>query len=367
MAGGTGGHVFPALAVADWLRARGVEVVWMGTRHGMEARVVPEAGIPIEWIQVGGLRGKGLSGWLLAPLRLARALYQALAILMRQRPRAVLGMGGFVSGPGGVASWLMRVPLLIHEQNAIPGLTNRLLARLAKRVMEAFPGSFARSMGAVQTGNPVRREIAELPDPEQRTTSPAESLKLLVVGGSLGAVAINEVVPAAVAQMSAAHRPEIWHQAGQRNLEEARAAYGEAGVEARVEPFIDDMAAAYSWADVVLCRAGALTISELATAGVAALLVPYPHAVDDHQTANARWLVEAGGARLIPQPLLNASYLAEQLSQLQENRAGLRAMAVAARQVAAVDATERVANACLEVAGITLRPDAGALQREGGQ
>jgi len=367
MAGGTGGHVFPALAVADWLRTRGVEVVWMGTRNGMEARIVPEAGIPMEWVQVGGLRGKGASGWLVAPLRLTRALYQAVAILMRRRPQAVLGMGGFVAGPGGVASWLMRTPLLIHEQNAIPGLTNRLLVRLAKRVMEAFPGSFEQTARAIQTGNPVRREIVALPDPVQRALSPTQSLKLLVVGGSLGAIAINDAVPAAVAQIDPGRRPAIWHQAGYRNVEATRTAYGEAGVEARVEAFIDDMAAAYRWADVVLCRSGALTISELAAAGIPALLVPYPHAVDDHQTANARWLVEAGGARLIPQPLLNASNLAEQITQLDEDRTGLDAMASAARQVAMVDATERVATACLEIAGITLDPNADAPRQEDGQ
>ncbi len=355
MAGGTGGHVFPALAVADWLRERGVEVTWLGTRTGLEARVVPAAGFAVDWVQVSGLRGKGWAGWLLAPLRLARALLQAVAILRRRRPRAVLGMGGFVTGPGGVASWLLRTPLLVHEQNAVPGLTNRLLARLARRVMEAFPGSFPAATAALHTGNPVRPAIAALPDPAQRPATADAPLHLLVVGGSLGAVAINEVVPAAVAALAPEWRPQIWHQAGERNLEAAQAGYRAAGVSARVEPFIDDMAAAYRWADLVLCRAGALTVAELAAAGVASLLVPYPHAVDDHQTANARWLVEAGGAQLIPQPLLSAGSLAEQLQRLTEDRSRLRTMAAAARRVAMPLATEQVGAECLRLAGLEPR------------
>lgn len=352
MAGGTGGHVFPALAVADWLRSRGVEVTWMGTRSGLEARVVPAAGIPIEWVQVTGLRGKGVAGWLLAPLRLVRALVQAIGILRRCRPRAVLGMGGFVTGPGGLASWLLRTPLLVHEQNAIPGLTNRLLARLAGRVMEAFPGSFRAGPKVMTTGNPVRKAIAALPEPGERLANAHASLHLLVVGGSLGAVAINAVVPEAVAALSPEQRPAIWHQAGERNLETARARYREAGLEARVVPFIEEMAEAYAWADLVLCRAGALTIAELAAVGVPALLVPYPHAVDDHQTANARWLVEAGAAELIPQPLLSAARLTEHLQQLACDRERLLAMAEAARRVARPCATEQVGRECLRLAGL---------------
>lgn len=355
MAGGTGGHVFPALAVADWLRERGVEVTWMGTRMGLEARVVPEAGIPVDWVQVAGLRGKGWAGWLLAPLRLLRALVQALAIVRRRRPRAVLGMGGFVTGPGGVASWLLRTPLLVHEQNAIPGLTNRILARLARRVLEAFPGSFPTGAKVLHTGNPVRPDIAALSEPRQRSAATDAPLRLLVVGGSLGAVAINDVVPAAAAALVPGLRPEIWHQTGERNLAQAQARYREAGVEARVVPFIDDMAAAYRWADLVLCRAGALTVSELAAAGVAALLVPYPHAVDDHQTANARWLVEAGAAELIPQPLLSPGSLAEHLQRLAGDRERLLAMAEAARRVAMPSATEQVGAECLRLAGLDPR------------
>lgn len=355
MAGGTGGHVFPALAVAGWLRERGVEVIWMGTQAGLEARVVPAAGIPIEWVQVTGLRGKGMIGWLLAPVRLLRALMQALAILRRCRPRAVLGMGGFVTGPGGLASWLLRTPLLIHEQNAIPGLTNRLLARMAKRVMEAFPGTFVPSPKVVSTGNPVRPEIAALPEPALRGAATGKPLRLLVLGGSRGAVALNRVVPEAVAALAPQCRPEIWHQVGERQLEQGRAAYRDAEVEARVESFIGDMAQAYGWADLVLCRAGALTIAELTAAGVAALLVPYPHAVDDHQSANARWLVAQGGAELIPQPLLSAGLLAEHLQQLDQDRERLLAMAEASRRVAQPEATDRVGTQCLSLAGLEAR------------
>lgn len=354
MAGGTGGHVFPALAVAEWLQSRGVEVVWLGTRGGLEARLVPARNIAMEWIQVGGLRGKGIAGWVSAPLVLLRALYQAMRAIRRHRPRAILGMGGFAAGPGGVAGWLMRVPLLIHEQNAVPGLTNRLLSRLAQRVMEAFPGSFPGQVGAQATGNPVRREIALLPDPEERLSKRSGALRLLVLGGSLGAAVMNETVPAAVRRLPPEERPEILHQAGDRHLDAARDAYRAAQVAAKVVPFVEAMAEAYGWADLVLCRAGALTVSELAAAGVGGLLVPYPYAVDDHQTANARWLAEAGGAELIPQPLFTDSLLAERLRHYHRHRDSLLAMAVAARQVARPEAVERVATSCLEQAGIPL-------------
>src|SRR3569832_1594395 len=264
MAGGTGGHVFPALAVAAELRARGADVFWLGTRRGLEAKLVPNAGIAMEWVSVAGLRGKGALTLLLAPFRLLRAALQVLAIILRQRPTV-----------------LLRKPRVIHEQNSIAGMTNRLLAPLAQRVCAAFPGTFKRK-DILHTGNPVRREIAELSAPAQRFAARGGPINLLVLGGSLGARALNEMVPAAVATMST--RPSIWHQTGSRHLDEARAAYERAGVSARIAPFIDDMAEAYTWADLVLCRAGALTVAELAAAGVGAVLVPYPHAVDDHQT-----------------------------------------------------------------------------------
>ncbi len=344
MAGGTGGHVFPALAVAEELRRRDVPVVWMGTRAGLEARVVPDAGIPVEWVRVSGLRGQGVLRRLAAPFMLAGALLQSLAVVVRLRPAAVLGMGGFVTGPGGVSAWLLRRPLLIHEQNAVAGLTNRLLAPLARRVMEGFPGSLP---GAVHTGNPVREAIARLPfearDPRGRRP------RLLVVGGSLGAAVFNETLPPALAGIDAARRPDVWHQTGLRHLDRATAAYHEAGVEVRLEAFIDDMAAAYRWADLVLCRAGALTVAELAAAGVGSILVPYPYAVDDHQTGNARYLADAGAAVLLPQDQMTRQRLVRELEVLQQPQR-LNDMARRARDKAIPDAAARVAAFCLQAA-----------------
>jgi UDP-N-acetylglucosamine--N-acetylmuramyl-(pentapeptide) pyrophosphoryl-undecaprenol N-acetylglucosamine transferase len=350
MAGGTGGHVFPALAVARCLREQGVEVTWLGTRRGLESRLVPEAEFPIDYISVTGLRGKGLAGWLLAPLRLSLALVQALGICRRRRPGAVLGLGGFVTGPGGVAAWLLRRPLVIHEQNAVAGLTNRLLARLARRVLEAFPGSFPSGIRAEETGNPVRADIAALPTPAQRFADRHDPLRILIIGGSLGAQALNETVPAALAKLSAEAPIQIRHQAGQGKDVATQAAYAAAGIEAEVSPFIEDMSAALGWADLVICRAGALTVSELATAGLGAVLVPYPHAVDDHQTRNGLYLSEAGAARLLPQSELSAEVLAGiLLDVVSGGREGLLKMAEAARRMARLDATRKVAGACLEV------------------
>ncbi len=353
MAGGTGGHVFPALAVAHELRARGAEVFWLGTHKGMEAELVPQAGIEMEWISISGLRGKGLLGWLLAPFRLALAMFQSLAVILRRRPMAILGMGGFVAGPGGLVSWLLRKPLLIHEQNAVAGLTNKLLARLANTVMQAFPNTFEQSERVVDCGNPVRKEIAELAEPEKRFAGRDAKLRLLVLGGSLGAQALNEMVPEALAILSQEQRPEIWHQAGKRNIDAAQQQYQAMNVDARVEPFIADMAEAYGWADVVLCRAGALTVSELAAAGVGAMLVPFPFAVDDHQTANARYLSDNGAALLLPQSELNAQRLKEILSGFmrdcaEHDRSELLQMANKARALAKSDAVIRAADLCME-------------------
>lgn len=352
MAGGTGGHVFPALAVAEELRLRGVPVLWLGTRRGLEARVVPAAGFPIAWLKVAGLRGKGLLTLLMAPLTLFAALLQAGWIILRHRPRAVLGLGGFAAGPGGAMAWLLRRPLVIHEQNGIAGLTNRLLARRAQRVLTGFPDTFtAAHLGrndAEWVGNPVRPEIAALPPPEHRLSVHSGPLRLLVVGGSLGARALNEVVPQALAQFPVESRPQVRHQSGSKNIEQAAAAYREAGVEASLEPFIQDMAAAYAWADLVICRSGALTVAELAAAGVASILVPYPHAVDDHQSRNARFLSEAGAAVLIQQKELTPEWLFDRLRAF--DRVSLLAMAQAARSRAQPDAVHRVANHCLAVA-----------------
>ena len=349
MAGGTGGHVFPALAVAAELRARGAEVFWLGTRRGLEAKLVPDAGIAMEWVSVAGLRGKGAPALLLAPFRLLLASLQVLAIILRRRPTVVLGMGGFVTGPGGVVTWLLRKPLVIHEQNSIAGMTNRWLAPLAQRVCAAFPNTFKRK-DVLQTGNPVRREISALPAPAQRFAARDGAINLLVLGGSLGARALNEMVPAAVAMMNT--RPVIWHQTGARHLDEARVMYERAGVNARIVPFVDDMAEAYAWADLVVCRAGALTVAELAAAGVGAVLVPYPHAVDDHQTHNAQYLVSAGAAVVAQQRDLTPQKLSELLAPFcgEGARVRLLAMAEAARRRAQTDAAARVAEQCLEVA-----------------
>jgi UDP-N-acetylglucosamine--N-acetylmuramyl-(pentapeptide) pyrophosphoryl-undecaprenol N-acetylglucosamine transferase len=343
MAGGTGGHVFPALAVADELRARGVEVVWLGTRRGIESEVVPKANIEIAYINIAGLRGKGMLDLVYAPFKLIAALAQAISVLRRLQPAAVLGMGGFVTGPGGIAAWLLRKPLLVHEQNAIAGLTNRLLRPFATRVMEAFPRSLQRAM---HTGNPVRKDIAALHDTEK--TAPTGQLKLLVVGGSLGAKALNEVVPEALAQLEPAQRPVVWHQTGKKLIDDTRAIYERHQLSARVDPFIDDMAAAYQWADLIMCRAGAMTIAEIAIVGLASILVPYPFAVDDHQTYNARYLSDAGAAILIQQADLSSKVLLELLQSLDASR--IHTMSQSARKLALPQATTQVADQCMEVA-----------------
>jgi UDP-N-acetylglucosamine--N-acetylmuramyl-(pentapeptide) pyrophosphoryl-undecaprenol N-acetylglucosamine transferase len=350
MAGGTGGHVFPALAVAELLRERGAQVFWIGTRRGMESRLVPEHGFPMEWIEIEGLRGKGFRQIASAPFKLFGALAEARAILRRRGANLALGMGGFASGPGGLAARALGIPLVIHEQNFVPGMTNQWLARIARRVFEAFPGSFPAGRGAIATGNPVRGTIAALPPPEERLAGRSGQPRLLVVGGSLGAKVLNETVPAALALLPPTARPRVRHQAGEQTLDLARRAYADAGVEAEVTPFIADMAGAYAWADLVVCRAGALTVSELAAAGVGAILVPFPYAVDDHQLGNARYLSDADGARLVIQRDLTPQGLAAQLEQLLGDRSALLAMAKAARARAHPDAGERIATACLELA-----------------
>lgn len=351
MAGGTGGHVFPALAVANLLRAQGMDVFWIGTRRGLEARLVPAQGYPVEWIGIEGLRGKGVRTWLTAPWRLVAALRQAAEILRRRRPSLALGMGGFASGPGGLMARLLGLPLVIHEQNRVPGLTNQWLSRIATRAFEAFPGSFPKARGALACGNPVRPEILAIAPPVQRLAGRGAPRRLLVLGGSLGAKVLNETLAAAVATLPAEQRPQVRHQAGELTLEAARIAYAQAGVDAEVIPFIADMASAYAWADLVVCRAGALTVSELAAAGVAAVLVPYPFAVDDHQTGNARVLADAGGARLMPQRELTPAALGAVLGELLGDPARLLAMAEAARGRAEPAAAERIAAACWEVVG----------------
>jgi len=349
IAGGTGGHVFPALALARELRARSWRVVWLGTHRGLEARLVPAEQIELEWLSVSGLRGKGLLVWVRAPLLLSRALLQALTVMRRRRPALVVGMGGFVAGPGGIAAWLLRKPLVIHEQNAIAGFTNRCLAHFARRVLTAFPGSFAPAVGAQVIGNPVRAEIAHLPAPPQRFASRGQALRLLVLGGSQGAARLNAIVPFALARLAASVSFEVRHQSGERWLEAAQRNYGEAGVTVRLQPFIEDMAEAYGWADLVICRAGALTVSELTAAGVGAILVPFPAATDDHQTRNADYLVCEGAAIMIAEHELSAESLAAQLATLCSGRGRLIAMAERARSLAKPRAAQDLADACAEL------------------
>jgi len=352
MAGGTGGHVFPALATARVLQRRGYDIVWLGTQRGIESRLVPAAGIPVEWLSVSGLRGKGLVTLLVAPVRLAVALFQALRAVRKHKPSVVLGAGGFASGPGGVAAWLLRRPLVVHEQNAVAGMTNRVLARLADRVLEGFPGSFGHSVRAEHVGNPVRPEIAAVAPPERRYPAREGRARLLVFGGSQGAARLNAVVPAALAELPAALRPEVIHQTGRNGYDETVAAYQSRGIEADVRPFIDDMAGAYGWADFAVCRSGALTVAELAAAGVPAVLVPFPAAVDDHQTRNAEHVVRAGAAVLLPERELTPVSLAATLRELLEaGRPRLAKMAAAARGTAITDADERLADACVAAAG----------------
>ncbi|MGM0988480.1 MAG: undecaprenyldiphospho-muramoylpentapeptide beta-N-acetylglucosaminyltransferase [Pseudomonadota bacterium] len=346
MAGGTGGHVIPALSLARGLAARGIEVAWLGSPRGIENRLVPEAGIPLHRIAVSGLRGNGLAGWLLAPFNLARAVWQAGRVIRDVDPQLVVGLGGFASGPGGVAAWLARRPLVIHEQNAVAGLTNRALSRLARRVYAAFPQAFPGRAEVV--GNPVRDEIARLGEaPRSAAEMAGRRLRLLVVGGSLGARALNERLPEALARLTEEQCPEVWHQAGRDKETPTSEAYAAHGVVAEVSAFIDDMANAYAWADLVVCRAGALTVAELAAAAKPALFVPFPHAVDDHQTANARALVDEQAARLMPQHEMSSVMLAECLASLL-NPDTLATMAARARGSAHLDAVEALVAGCME-------------------
>lgn len=355
MAGGTGGHVFPALALARRLQGAACDVVWLGTQRGIEARVVPAAGISIEWVDVSGVRGKHVATLLAAPFHIARAVWQSWRAMRQYRPMVVVGLGGFVSGPGGVAAWLSRRPLVIHEQNAVAGLTNRLLARLARSVLAAFPGSFGASgVGEKTIGNPVRQEFFGQPEPAQRAAR-AGSVRVLVVGGSQGALKLNAAVPAALAELSReGWQFAIRHQTGERWLADTENHYRAAGVTAVTEKFIDDMAGAFAAADLVICRSGALTVSEIAAVGVASILVPFAAAVDDHQTANARFLVDAGAAVMVPERELSASRLAAEVRALVREPGRLLLMARQARALARPEATEELARATLAAAGLTL-------------
>lgn len=348
MAGGTGGHVFPALAIADYLNEKQVPLLWLGGKKGLENKVVPAAGYELLNLSISGVRGKGTFTLLLAPFRILFAVSQAVTMMINHRPAAVLGMGGFASGPGGIAAWLMRIPLLIHEQNAIAGMTNRWLSRLATKVFEAFPGALPKTRSANHVGNPVRESIINL----TRSHKAKDQLNLLVVGGSLGAVKLNEAVPAAIAQLpeELSQQLQIWHQTGEKNFDQAQANYKSHSIEAKVEPFLEQIDQAYAWADVVICRAGALTVSELAAAGLPAILVPYPYAVDDHQTANGRYLTEAGAAVLIADQDLTPDLLVEKLQTWIKHPEQIKKMSEQARSVAMTQATEQVAEACYALA-----------------
>jgi UDP-N-acetylglucosamine--N-acetylmuramyl-(pentapeptide) pyrophosphoryl-undecaprenol N-acetylglucosamine transferase len=345
MAGGTGGHVFPGLAVADFLRESGWRVVWLGAKSGIEATLVPGRGYDMAWVSFSGLRGKGPLAFFLLPARLLLAFWQSARAIFAQRPDVVLGMGGYISFPGGMMSVLFGKPLVIHEQNSIAGLANKVLARVADRILCGFPGALER---ATLTGTPVRPEVAALPAPEARYGARGGPLRVLVVGGSLGAKALNEVLPRALALLPAERRPLVTHQSGAQHLEALIEAYSAAGVEAKARAFIDDMAGAYAEADLVVCRCGATTIAEIAAAGVAGVLVPYPHAVDDHQTSNARFLADAGAAVLLPQGKLSPQRLAELIAGF--DRKHLCEMARRARALGQPGAAESVARVCMELA-----------------
>jgi UDP-N-acetylglucosamine--N-acetylmuramyl-(pentapeptide) pyrophosphoryl-undecaprenol N-acetylglucosamine transferase len=357
MAGGTGGHVFPGLAVAHWMQARGWRVVWLGNAAGMEATLVPRHGIPMEYVRFGGVRGKGLQTKLMLPVNLLRACSQSLRVLRRVKPDVVLGMGGYITFPAGLMSKLAGCPLVLHEQNSIAGLANKVLARLAKRVLVAFPNALPN---AEWTGNPIRAELARTLAPKERYAARQGRLNVLVVGGSLGAAALNETVPKALALLDPAARPRIVHQAGAKHIEALKANYAAAGLQVgddlQLVPFIEDMASAYANADLVICRSGAMTVSEIAAVGVAALFVPFPFAVDDHQTTNAAFLETQGAAQLIQQRDLSAERLADWLRS--QTRASLADMAERSRALAKPDAAERVARVCADVAGLSVSAEA---------
>lgn len=345
MAGGTGGHIYPGLAVADALRVQGWNIVWLGAPNSMEAELVPKHGYPVAWVNFSGVRGKGVMRLLTLPFTLLRALGQSADAIFRHRPDVVLGMGGYITMPGGLMAAILRRPLVIHEQNSIAGMSNKVLAKLSTRVLSGFPDVLK---GTQWCGNPVRADIAAVAEPQARFANRSGKLNVLVVGGSLGAQALNEALPKALALISEAERPNVLHQTGKKHFETVQKLYEQAGMQVDVRAFLDDMANQYANADVVICRAGALTIAELAAAGVASVLVPFPHAVDDHQTYNARFLSEQGAAVLLPQTELNAEKLAQLLREL--DREKLKAMAIAARGLAKPEATQSVVNVCKELA-----------------
>lgn len=349
MAGGTGGHVFPALAVANALAERGVAVHWLGTAAGIEARLVPAAGLPLHCLDMSGVRGKNPVFRLLAIFKAGLAVFHSMRLILKLKPFCVVGMGGYASGPGGLAAKLLGVPVVIQEQNAVAGTTNRLLAKVARLCLTGYPIALGGDKNRY-IGNPVRREISALDAPAARWAERTDELRVLVLGGSLGAKPINDVVIAAWQKFPVADRPLLWHQTGRDHESAVQAAYSEAGVNVLAEAFIDDMAAAYSWADIVICRAGALTVAELAAAGVPAILIPLPHAIDDHQRANAKWFVDGGAGEIIDQKEFTAPALVAWLQSSKAQRETLLGYAEAARRLAKIDAADVAADYCMEFA-----------------
>jgi len=353
MAAGTGGHVFPALAVALKLQEQNVRTEWMGTHQGMENRLLEGSGIQIHAVSAKGLKGKGIARMIAAPFMLAQALIQSMRILSKVQPDCVLGMGGFVSGPGGLATKLMGRKLVIHEQNAVPGFTNKLLAKIANQVFEAFPNTFTKNAKIIHTGNPLRKEIVALSAQSRNIRNSSQRLRILVLGGSQGALAINEVVPDVLADFPKEIRPSVWHQTGERTLERTQAAYADKGLDSEdditIAAFISDMVEAYSWADLVICRSGASTVSEIAAVGLPSILIPYPHHSDQQQTQNANWLIQAGAAFLLEQKDLTAAALKALVVELHENRNKLQQMSDIAKFIAIRDADEIIARRCLEL------------------
>ena len=347
MAGGTGGHVFPGLAVGDYMKSAGWRVVWLGTEGGMETTLAPQRGYDLETIRFSGLRGKSIRNWVLLPLRLLLASWQSAKVIRRVRPDVVLGMGGYPAFPGGMMASLLARPLLIHEQNSIPGLANRILANIADKVLLGFPGAIKNGGKVMFSGNPVRSEITQLDPPAERYAARTGGLKLLVIGGSLGAQALNTILPLALKRIPEESRPGVTHQAGARHLESLKKNYAEAGVEGELVTFIDNMAGRYAECDLVICRAGALTVAELSAAGVASILVPFPYAVDDHQTSNAKFLADSNPSILMPQNELTPQVLAELVMGL--SRKSLMEMAINARALAKPDATRVVAGECMKM------------------
>jgi len=353
--GGTGGHVYPALAVAEELMSRGVKVSWMGTRKGMEEKIVSAKSIPLYFISVSGLRGKGVLGWLLAPFKLSIAITQAVYIFIKHKPNVVLGMGGFVSGPGGIASWILRKPLVIHEQNTIAGMTNRILANFATHVAQAFPGTFNERIKAIHVGNPVRTDIETMLPPEQRFTEHNDkNIHVLVLGGSLGAMALNKSLPIVFNQVRHTCPLSVVHQTGLGHLIDTKEIYTHMSVDVTVVDYIENMNELYNWADVVICRAGALTISELSTVGLGALLIPYPFAVDDHQYYNAKYLVDGDAAVVVRESEIGSNDFFTTLENLLcKGRSKLLKMAENARLLAMPDAANKVADLCCNLMAIT--------------